>query len=199
MNTRFSRRHFMGSAVAALGAAGLRPRSALGLTLPPPPKGLGPVDPYDDLAKLSSNENPYGPSEKMMASMNAAWKYSNRYGYPDGDVLEKIAEHHGVDTDHIIMHAGSGETLKVAALAFLRHEEKVVGVEPTFLTVYRAASGVDADAIIRPLLSDHTQDIATTAMSAWSTSATPTTRPAWSSPIRTSGTSSTTFPRTSRS
>ena len=159
MNTRFSRRHFMGSAVAALGAAGLRPRSALGLTLPPPPKGLGLVDPYDDLAKLSSNENPYGPSEKMMASMNAAWKYSNRYGYPDGDVLEKIAEHHGVGTDHIIMHAGSGETLKVAALAFLRHEEKVVGVEPTYLTVYRAASGVDADAIIRPLLSDHTQDI----------------------------------------
>ena len=159
MKTRFSRRHFMGSAAAALGAVGLRPKSALGITLPPPPKGLVPVDPYDDLAKLSSNENPYGPSEKMMASMNAAWKYSNRYGYPDGDVHEKIAEHHGVGTDHIIMHAGSGETLKVAALAFLRHEEKVVGVEPTFLTVYRAASGVDADAITRPLLPDHTQDI----------------------------------------
>ena len=60
MKTRFSRRHFMGSAVAALGAVGLRPKSALGITLPPPPKGLVPVDPYDDLAKLSSNENPYG-------------------------------------------------------------------------------------------------------------------------------------------
>ena len=35
----------------------------------------------------------------------------------------------------------------------------MVGVEPTFLTVYRAASGVDADAITRPLLPDHTQDI----------------------------------------
>jgi len=116
MNTRFSRRHFMGSAAAALGALGLRPATAIGAGIRPPPPGLAPLDPYDDLAKLSSNENPYGPSEKMMASMNAAWKYSNRYGYPDGDVHEKIAAHHGVDTRNIIMHAGSGETLKVAAL-----------------------------------------------------------------------------------
>ncbi len=159
MNTRFSRRHFMGSAAAALGALGLRPATALGAGIRPPPPGLEPRDPYDDLAKLSSNENPYGPSDKMMASMNAAWKYSNRYGYPDGDILEKIADHHGVGTRNIMMNAGSGETLKVAGLAFLKHDEKVVGVEPTFLTVYRAAAGIDADAIVRPLLGDHTQDI----------------------------------------
>ena len=159
MNTRFSRRHFMGSAAAALGALGLRPQSALGVTLRPPPPGLAPLDPYDDLAKLSSNENPYGPSDKMMASMNAAWKYSNRYGYPDGDIHEKIAEHHGVGTRNIIMNAGSGETLKVAGIAFLEHKEKVVGVEPTYTSVYRVASGIDADVIARPLLADHTQDI----------------------------------------
>ena len=161
MNTRFSRRHFVGGAAAALGALGLRPNSTLGAVLRPPPKGLAPLprDAYDDLAKLSSNENPYGPSDSMMEAMNAAWKYSNRYGYPDGDIHEKIAEHHGIDTGNIIMHAGSGETLKVAGLAFLGHNEKVVGVEPTFMTVYNAATGVDADAIARPLLPDHTQDI----------------------------------------
>ena len=160
MKNRFSRRHFVGGAAAALGTLGLRPGSALGaLRLPPPPPGLAQRDDYDDLAKLSSNENPYGPSEKMLASMNEAWKYSNRYGYPDGDILEKIAEHHGVGTENIIMNAGSGETLRVAGIAFLRHEEKVVGVEPTFTTVYRAASGIDADVIARPLLDDHTQDI----------------------------------------
>ena len=159
MSTRFTRRHFMGSAAAALGALGLRPGSAHGVTLRPPPPGLTPLAPYDDLAKLSSNENPYGPSDKMMASMNAAWKYSNRYGYPDGDIHEKIAEHHGVGTRNIIMNAGSGETLKVAGITFLDHEEKVVGVEPTYTSVYRVASGIDADVIARPLLADHTQDI----------------------------------------
>ena len=160
MGTSLSRRHFMSGAAAAVGALGLRPGSALGaLSVPPPPPGLAQLDPYDELAKLSSNENPYGPSDKMMESMNAAWKYSNRYGYPDGDIHEKIAEHHGVGTGNILMNAGSGETLKVAGLTFLRHEEKVVGVEPTFTTVYRAASGIDADVIARPLLPDHTQDI----------------------------------------
>ncbi len=159
MNARFTRRHFMGSAAAALGALGLRPQSTLGVALRPPPPGLRPTDPYDDLAKLSSNENPYGPSDRMMASMNAAWKYSNRYGYPDGDIHEKIAEHHGVGTRNIIMNAGSGETLKVAGITFLGHKEKVVGVEPTYTSVYRVASGIDADVIARPLLADHTQDI----------------------------------------
>ncbi len=159
MNTTFSRRHFMGGAAAALGALGLRPNSALGAVLRPPPKGLAPLDAYDDLAKLSSNENPYGPSDKMMEAMNVAWKYSNRYGYPDGDIVEKIAEHHGVGTENIIMNAGSGETLRVAGHAFLGHDEKVVGVEPTFMTVYQVASGIDADVIARPLLPDHTQDI----------------------------------------
>ncbi len=160
MKNGFSRRHFVGGAAAALGAIGLRPGSALAsLRLPPPPPGLAQLDPYDELAKLSSNENPYGPSEKMMASMEAAWKYANRYGYPDGDIHEKIAEHHGLDTDNIIMNAGSGETLKVAGIAFLGHEEKVVGVEPTYMSVYRVATGIDADVIARPLLADHTQDI----------------------------------------
>ncbi|WP_419936305.1 pyridoxal phosphate-dependent aminotransferase [Candidatus Palauibacter sp.] len=154
-----SRRRFMGGTAAALGVLGLSPQTALGSGLRPPPKGLAPLDPYDDLAKLSSNENPYGPSEKMMEAMQGAWKYSNRYGYPDGDILEKIAEQHGVGTDHVMINAGSGETLRAAGLAFLRHEEKVVGVSPTYLTVYQVASGIDADVIARPLLPDHTQDI----------------------------------------
>ena len=159
MNTRFSRRHFMGSAAAALGALGLRPRSALGVALRPAPPGLAPIARYDEPARLNFNENPYGPSDRMMAAMESAWKYSNRYGYPDGDIGEKIAEQHGVGTRNIIMHAGSGETLRVAGITFLRHEEKVVGVEPTYTSVYQVASGIDADVIARPLLADHTQDI----------------------------------------
>ena len=156
----FSRRSFVAGAAAAAGAFGLRPGSTLAsLDLPAPPPGLVPADPYDDLAKLASNENPYGPSEKMMEAMNAAWKYSNRYGYPDGDIHEKIAAHHGMDTDNIIMNSGSGETLRVAGITYLQPKEKVVGVEPTYLGVYRVASGIDAEAIARPLREDHTQDI----------------------------------------
>ncbi|MCG8468273.1 MAG: aminotransferase class I/II-fold pyridoxal phosphate-dependent enzyme, partial [Gemmatimonadetes bacterium] len=155
-----SRRSFMGGTAAALGYLGLRPAEAWSIeTSVPRPRFPFTDDEYDSLTKLSSNENPYGPSESMLEAMNAAWKYSNRYGYPDGDILERIAEHHGVGTENIILHAGSGETLRVAGLAFLGHDQKVVGVEPTFTTVYRAASGIDADVIARPLDSDYRQDI----------------------------------------
>ncbi len=156
-----SRRRFMGGAAAALGYIGLRPGAALGTEILRPPKGLAPLprDDYDSLAKLASNENPYGPSDAMMAAMNTAWKYSNRYGYPDGGIREKIAARDGVKPENILMGAGSGETLRVAGLAFLGHDKKVVGVEPTFTTVYRVAAGIDADVIALPLDGDHRQDM----------------------------------------
>ena len=156
-----TRRRFMGGAAAALGYAGLRPAAGLwGLDAPSSPLHLVPQEyDYDSFAKLSSNENPYGPSERMLEAMNGAWKYANRYGYPDGDIQERIAEHHGVEPENILLGAGSGETLRVVAHTYLGHNDKVIGVEPTYLTVFGVASGVDADGIMLPLLEDFSQDI----------------------------------------
>jgi len=160
MTADVTRRRFMGSAAAALAAIGLKPDSKVWAQ-----PGRAPTfpmsrdDEYDSLIKLASNENPWGPSEAMMEAMNSAWKYSNRYGYPDGNVREVIAEHHGVRPENILLHAGSAETLRVAGLTFLGHDEKVVGVEPTFTTVYQAASGIDADVVALPLNDDATQNI----------------------------------------
>jgi histidinol-phosphate aminotransferase len=91
--------------------------------------------------------------------MNGAWKYANRYGYPDGDIQERIAEHHGVEPENILLGAGSGETLRVVAHTYLGHNDKVIGVRPTYLSVFSVASGIDADAIMLPLLDDYSQDI----------------------------------------
>jgi histidinol-phosphate aminotransferase len=150
----------MGGAAAALGYAGLKPTGLLAWDRSPRSIELTPQEyDYDSFAKLSSNENPYGPSERMMEAMNSAWKYSNRYGYPDGDIQEKIAEHHGVEPENILLGAGSGETLRVVAHTYLGHNDKVIGVRPTYLSVFSVASGIDADAIMLPLLDDYSQDI----------------------------------------
>ncbi len=157
-----SRRRFMGGAAAALGYLGLKPGSAMGASLPRPPKGIASLqerNDYDSLIKLSSNENPWGPSPAMWEAMDSARKYSNRYGYPDADIQEKLAEHHGVQPENILLGAGSGETLRVAGHAFLGHNKKVIGVEPTYLTVYQVASGIDADVIALPLDSDYRQNM----------------------------------------
>jgi len=155
-----SRRQFMGGAAVA-GAAGLTPlewRSLLGRYTRESRFGQRAGD-YDSLAKLSSNENPHGPSPAAMDAMRNAWKYANRYGYPDGDVLGVIARHLGVPEDHVMLAAGSEEVLKATGIAFLETDKKVVGTEPSYGSVYRYATGIHADAIKVPLREDHSQSI----------------------------------------
>ena len=157
----FSRRSFVGGAAAAIGALGFAPgglAGTFGRYAPDSRFGEQQYD-FDSMARLSSNENPWGPSPSAMEAMDKAWKYSNRYGYPDGDVREVIAEDLGVEPDHILLTAGSEEVLRTVGLTFLDAGKKVVGVEPTYSSVYRYASGVRADAVAIPLLDDHSQDI----------------------------------------
>lgn len=156
-----SRRKFMGGAATAVGALGFAPGSLQGvLARYAPESRIGRQEGgYDALAKLSSNENPYGPSPAAMKAMEAAWKYSNRYGYPDGDVQEVVADHLGVPRDHVLLTAGSEEVLKAVGISLLGADKKVVGVEPSYGSVYRYATGIDADAIKLPLLDDHSQNV----------------------------------------
>ena len=161
-----SRRHFVGGAAAALGTLALKPDFAAAKGIRRVPGGppmlrvlQSEVDAYDALAHLSSNENPYGPSEKSLEAMNYAFKYSMRYGYPDNNVQERIADAHGVPRDHVLLGAGSGEILEVVGLTYLGHGKKVVGVEPSYGSVYSHASGIDADTVLLPLEADHRQNV----------------------------------------
>jgi histidinol-phosphate aminotransferase len=161
-----SRRHFVGGAAAALGYVGSAPRAGLAQT--PSTAGAAvrqprprlTVDEYGAAAKLAYNENPYGPSESVMRAMTDAFKYDNRYSYPDGNILQEIAAHHGVAPANILLGAGSSEILQVAGRAFLQAGRKVVGVAPTYGTVYEYASGIRRESILLPLGQDHRQDIA---------------------------------------
>src|SRR5688572_14340335 len=135
--------------------------SASGQAQPRNPAGTaqGPIEEYDSFAKLASNENPWGPPDSVMQAMTKAFKYANRYAYPDGGIVEAIAKHHAVKPENILLGAGSGELLNVVGLTFLRDGKKVVGVDPTYGSVYQHATGLKTDAIRIPLLADHRQDI----------------------------------------
>jgi histidinol-phosphate/aromatic aminotransferase/cobyric acid decarboxylase-like protein len=111
------------------------------------------------MAHLSSNENCWGPPESVMKAMNNAWKYSNRYGYPDGNLVGELAKHHGVKTENILLGAGSGEILDVVGTTFLTAGKKVLGVEPSYGSVYQHATSIKSDAIKLPLGKDYRQDI----------------------------------------
>jgi len=158
-----SRRGFVGGVATAVGALTIKPDLGLfaqGMTgRAREAAAQQALDEYDSYAKISFNENPYGPPESVMKAMTGAFKYANRYGYPDGGIVEEIAKHHGVKPENIMIAAGSGEILDVVGSAFASNGKKVVGVEPSYGQVYQHVTSVKGSAFTVPLLEDYRQDI----------------------------------------
>ena len=163
-----SRRSFLGGLTVAVGSltaeTPLAAQTAGAAARQPRPR-LGP-DEYDAAAKLAYNENPYGPSEAVMKAMSTAFKYDNRYSYPDGNLVQVLAAHHGVKPENLLLGAGSSEILQVADRAFLAGGRKVVGVSPTFGEVFEYAAGVRSESIVLPLREDYGQDVGALAATA---------------------------------
>ncbi|HJO65796.1 MAG TPA: histidinol-phosphate transaminase, partial [Sphingomonas sanguinis] len=99
------------------------------LTAPEPISWVKAIAPYvpgrattDDgrkVAKLSSNENPLGTSEKARAAFAAAAAHLERYPDAGATALRQaIGEVHGLDPARIIYGTGSDEILHLAAGAF---------------------------------------------------------------------------------
>jgi histidinol-phosphate aminotransferase len=83
--------------------------------------------------KLNSNENPYGPSQKVREAMSKAFDKVCRYPWAEEDeVIQKIARQEGVTPEHILITVGSTEGLKITALAYLQKGGEVVAGDPTF-------------------------------------------------------------------
>ncbi|MBP7779697.1 MAG: aminotransferase class I/II-fold pyridoxal phosphate-dependent enzyme [Acidobacteria bacterium] len=142
---------------AAVGALGLKPASVFGQARTQ--QFGGSADQYDAFVKIASNENNWGPPEQVMQAMNGAWKYANRYGNPDGNVIQEIASHHGVKPENVLLSAGSGEILQVVGTTYLQNGKMVLGADPSYGSVYQHATNIKADAIKLPLLKDFRQDI----------------------------------------
>ena len=154
-----SRRRFFGGVATVVGALGLRPDLRLWAQAGQQARPRTTEAEYDAMAKLANNENPYGPPESVIKAMTNAMKYSNRYAYPDGDIVQVIARHHGLEPENVMLGAGSGEILDLTCTALLQDGKKVVGVEPSYNILYSTASALKADQIKLPLRKDFTQDI----------------------------------------
>ncbi|MEW7290144.1 pyridoxal phosphate-dependent aminotransferase [Aquimarina sp. 2304DJ70-9] len=92
--------------------------------------------PLSKLIRLSSNENPYGPSEKVRQSIISAFEHGCRYPYAYADELaEVLAKKEGVTKDHIIICGGSTEGLKITGLTFAANGGEIIAGKPTFLAM----------------------------------------------------------------
>jgi len=90
--------------------------------------------------RLSSNENPYGPSERVRNAVKNAFDDGCRYPYEYADELaEMLAKKHGVDRESIIITGGSTEGLKIAGITFTADGGEIIAAKPTFLAMMQYA------------------------------------------------------------
>ena len=86
-----------------------------------------------DYIKLSSNENPHGPSPLAKKAMMEAVSNSNRYPWEVTNQLrEKIGSMYNLTKDHVTIGAGSSELLGVVSLMATLQKGNAVVPDPTF-------------------------------------------------------------------
>ena len=86
-----------------------------------------------DVLKLSSNENPYGPSDKAKAAFARTAQTLHRYPSTDHAALRAaIAEVRGLDAGRIICGVGSDEVLQFIAQAYAGKGDEVIYTEHGF-------------------------------------------------------------------
>lgn len=102
----------------------------------------------DRVIKLASNENPYGPSPRAIASLE---EYKNEISrYPIGDSLylrRKIAAHHNVSPDNILCGAGSDEVIQLLYMAFLDRGLHAMSYSPSFSEYELLAKSLKASCV----------------------------------------------------
>ncbi len=97
--------------------------------------GKSSISGKDNIVKLSSNENAYGPSPKVLEKINLQETFSNFNRYPNIDgakLREKLASINNLNANQIILGCGSDETLLFAALAFCQDGDEIIHAQHGF-------------------------------------------------------------------
>lgn len=114
----------------------------------------------DDVVRLSSNENPYGPSRKVRDAMindfDKVCRYPRMY-YKE--LVDMLAIKHNVSADHIVLTAGSTEGLKMAGLVYGGEGSNIVAADPVFLALQNYAEHFGAYIHKVPVTKEMTHDL----------------------------------------
>jgi histidinol-phosphate aminotransferase len=153
-----TRRSLIGATPLVLAGAtlGSLPRPANAQAVQPVPAGQ---------ARLSANENPYGPGpaarEAIQQALTDGWKYS----FGEDMALKKlIAERENLTPGHVILGDGSSEILHIAGVVYGAGGGEIIHATPTFAMVADYARELGATVHAVPLDQALTHDL--TAMAA---------------------------------
>ncbi len=109
-----------------------------------------------EVIKLASNENPYGPSRKVLKTIGTAAKTINRY--PDGNCFylrQELAKRLKIFPEQLIFGNGSDEIIVLATRVFTGCGDEVIMARPSFLIYEIAAKISEATIKFIPLRDFH--------------------------------------------
>ena len=98
--------------------------------------------------KLSSNENPYGPSKKVRDAITEAFDEVCRYPYSEpynriSQLEKKIAKREGIDPGMVLVTGGSNEGLRATGRLFGIEKKEIIACKPTYLALMTYAEEFD--------------------------------------------------------
>ncbi len=100
-----------------------------------------------NLIKLNTNENPYGPSPRVLEALRAEAAESLRlYPDPNADRLKRtLADYHGVKPAQVFVGNGSDEVLAHVFLGLLKQDAPLLypDISYSFYPVYCGLYGID--------------------------------------------------------
>ena len=97
--------------------------------------GKSKLDNNKKVIKLSSNENPYGPSPKVIKLLETNNINNDLHRYPDIDgssLRKEISKNFDIESDRIILGSGSDEILLFVALAFCQDGDEILHAKHGF-------------------------------------------------------------------
>ncbi|WP_338550249.1 histidinol-phosphate transaminase [Roseovarius phycicola] len=117
----------------------IMPQSGI-LEIAPYVGGASHVEGVANVIKLSSNENPFGPSDAAKEAFRRAAHELHRYPSTDHAALRSaIAEVHGLNSDQIVCGVGSDEILSLLCQAYAGPGDEVIHTEHGF-AIYKIAA-----------------------------------------------------------
>jgi histidinol-phosphate aminotransferase len=113
-------------------------------------------------ARLSLNENPFGPSPAALAAMTQALAAGKAARYPygeAGELVDLIAKKEGVTPAHIVLGVGSGEILETVGVHFGLQKGEAIYAAPGYLQLPRALEAAGGRAVPVPVNSRYEHDL----------------------------------------
>ena len=108
---------------------------------------------------LDRNENPYGPSAKVLDAIRRASVDVGRYPRETAKLIDRVAQVHKIDPAKVLLGAGSTEILRVACDAFLGKGRQLIQSSPTYTEMESYARSTGAAVISEPLTRNFEFDV----------------------------------------